>query len=73
MLTSIPDAQREAQMQYFDGHYKMVVAGAYVICAATERKIPVEILRYWSVDLQEAYYDAEASHARVKQLAAGDG
>ncbi len=65
MLTSISESDRQASVRYFDGHYETLVSGAYVVCAATDRKIPIEALRYWSVDLQEAYYDAAASQARM--------
>ena len=32
------------------------------------RKIPLEDLRYWNIDLQEPYFDAEAALTRWKQL-----
>lgn len=72
MLTSDLKSDREAQMRYFDASCKQLTAGDYVICAATQRKIPIEILRYWSVDLQEAYYDAAASHQRMAALSVED-
>ena len=33
----------------------MLKAGRYVVCAVTGQKIPLEQLRYWSAELQEAY------------------
>jgi hypothetical protein len=44
-----------ARLEYLDGEYRVVRPGAYVVCAVTGVPIPVESLRYWSVDLQEAY------------------
>src|SRR5690348_6175874 len=44
-----------AEIEYLDGEYRVVRAGSFVICAITGEKIPLEALRYWSVDLQEAY------------------
>jgi len=41
-------------------------AGAFVRCAVTGEPIPLEELRYWNVDRQEAYSSPEA---RLKQLA----
>jgi hypothetical protein len=35
-----------------------------VRCAVTGLPIPIEELKYWSVDLQEAYIDPEAVLAR---------
>lgn len=44
-----------ADIEYLDGEYRIVKAGAFVICAVTGTRIPLDALRYWSVDLQEAY------------------
>jgi hypothetical protein len=46
---------RPAVLQYLDGEYRVLTPGTYVVCAVTGVKIPLEALRYWSVDLQEAY------------------
>ena len=50
----------EARLHFLDGEYEIVVAGAYVACAVTGAHIPLDALRYWSVDLQEAYASPEA-------------
>ena len=70
MLTSNTDPGREAQIRFFDADFKQIVRGDYVICAATQRKIPIDMLRYWSVDLQEAYFDAAAASHRRAEIAA---
>jgi hypothetical protein len=44
-----------AEIEYLDGEYRIVKPGAYVVCAVSGVHIPLEALRYWSVDLQEAY------------------
>jgi hypothetical protein len=51
----------EARLRYLDSDYQVVVPGSFVVCAVTARRIPLSELRYWSVDRQEAYVDAEAS------------
>jgi len=38
-----------------------MVTGSYVICAVTQERIPLDRLRYWSAERQEAYKDAAAS------------
>jgi hypothetical protein len=43
--------------------------GDHVICAVTGARIPLHELRYWSVDRQEAYVDAEASLQAEKKAA----
>ena len=50
-----PSSQGEAKIQYLDGDYRVISPGAYVVCAVTGVQIPLDELKYWSVDLQEAY------------------
>lgn len=54
----------EAKLRYLDSDFQVVVPGSYVLCAVTNRRIPLSELRYWSVDRQEPYVDAEASLRR---------
>lgn len=44
-----------AEVEYLDGEFRVVKPGSFVQCAVTGASIPLEALRYWSVDLQEAY------------------
>ena len=50
----------EAEVKYLDGDFRVVRPGAYVRCAVTGLPIPLEELKYWSVDLQEAYINPDA-------------
>src|SRR4051794_20853103 len=50
-----PSGHGEAQVQYLDGDFRVISPGTYVRCAVTGVQIPLEELKYWSVDLQEAY------------------
>jgi hypothetical protein len=50
-----PAGHGEAQLQYLDGDFRVVSPGTYVRCAVTDARIPLDELKYWSVDLQEAY------------------
>ena len=50
----------EADVKYLDGDFRVVRPGTFVRCAVTGVQIPLEELRYWSVDLQEAYATPEA-------------
>jgi hypothetical protein len=52
---------REARIHYLDGTFRMLSAGDHVRCAITGVEIPLEELRYWSVERQEPYIDAAAS------------
>ena len=50
-----PPMAGEAEVRYLDGDFRVVRPGAFVRCAVTGVAIPLEELKYWSVDLQEAY------------------
>lgn len=58
----------EAKLRYLDADFEVVKQGRFVVCAVSRRKIPLEDLRYWNVDTQEAYFDAETALKRWKQL-----
>lgn len=61
-------AGRVARLNYLPGTFRVLANGDHVICAITGARIPLHELRYWSVDRQEAYVDAEAS-LKAEQLA----
>ena len=50
----------EADVKYLDGDFRVIRPGAFVRCAVTGAAIPLEELKYWSVDLQEPYASPEA-------------
>jgi len=56
-----------AELEYLDGEYRVLRAGSFVICAVTGAHIPVDALRYWSVDLQEAYASPSAALQRMQE------
>ena len=56
----------EAEVKYLDGDFRVMRPGAFVRCAVTGVSIPLEELRYWSVDLQEAYASPEAVLQRTR-------
>ena len=51
---------RLARLQYLAGTYRVLTPGDHVLCAVTRQPIPLSELKYWSVDLQEAYANPEA-------------
>jgi hypothetical protein len=54
-------AGRAARLHYLPGTFRVFSNGDHVICAVTGARIPLHELRYWSVERQEAYIDAQAS------------
>ena len=60
-----PPSSGEAEVRYLDADFRVVRPGAYVRCAVTDERIPLEELRYWSVERQEAYSGPEAALKRT--------
>jgi len=56
-----------ADLEYLDGEFRVVKAGSFVQCAVTGTPIPLEALRYWSVDLQEAYASPAIALKRLQE------
>ena len=46
----------------------MIRPGRYVLCAVSGVKIPVDALRYWNAELQEAYAGPKEALARFREL-----
>ncbi len=55
MTANDPNLDGLAQLHYGDGDYVVLKPGRFVLCAVTGRRIPLDALRYWSIELQEAY------------------
>ena len=56
-----------AKIKYLPNNYEVLQDGDHVICAISNKKIPLNKLTYWNVDLQEPYYSyVEASIKRDK-------
>ena len=45
-----------AKIRYLPNNFEIEEEGDHVICAVSNKKIPLERLNYWNVELQEAYY-----------------
>jgi hypothetical protein len=63
MLT--PPAGRAARLHYLPGSFRQLSAGDHVVCAVTGATIPLDLLRYWSAERQEAYASCEIATKRL--------
>ncbi|WP_428332686.1 DUF2093 domain-containing protein [Novosphingobium sp.] len=63
MLTST--GGRLARLHYLPGSFRQLSGGDHVLCAITGVPIPLEALRYWNADRQEAYASAEIATKRL--------
>ena len=57
-----------AKIKYLPNNFEIIEAGDYVECAVTGKKINLDDLAYWNVDLQEAYYSYEEAFLKREQL-----
>ena len=57
-----------AKLKYLPNNFKIIEEGDYVICAVSGKKISLNHLTYWNVDLQEPYFSyVEAEIKRGKK------
>ncbi|WP_108810910.1 DUF2093 domain-containing protein [Sphingorhabdus sp. Alg231-15] len=50
-----------AKLYYMPNGFRPLSSGDHVLCAITSEQIPLDELRYWSVEKQEAYATAQIS------------
>ena len=63
MLMSSSD--RPAMLFYQPNGFRVLSPGSHVICAVSGAEVPLEALRYWSVERQEAYASADLATGRL--------
>lgn len=57
-----------AKLHYMPNGFRPLTAGDHVLCAVTGEAIPLDELRYWSVERQEPYATAQISaHAHLPE------
>ena len=57
-----------AQIKYLPNNFEIIENGDYVVCAISGKKISINSLSYWNVELQEPYYSyIEAAIKRERQ------
>ncbi|MCC6927221.1 DUF2093 domain-containing protein [Novosphingobium sp.] len=58
-------ADRPAMLFYQPNGFRVLSPGSHVICAVSSEPVPLESLRYWCVERQEAYASAEFATRRL--------
>ena len=58
----------KAKLKYLANTFEIIEKGDYVECAISKKKIPIENLNYWNVELQEAYFSPEEAKKRFEKL-----
>ena len=63
-------SKKKAKLIFKHNYFEIVEEGDYVVCAISGKKIELQNLNYWNVDLQEAYFspvEANESFKRQKK------
>ena len=57
-----------AKLKYLPNNFQVLENGDYVICAVSGKKINLDELTYWNVELQEAYFSYQEAFEKKEQL-----
>jgi hypothetical protein len=58
-------SNRPAMLFYQPNGFRVLSPGSHVVCAVSGAEVPLEALRYWSTERQEAYASAELATRRL--------
>lgn len=58
-------SEKTAKLYYGASSFRVLRPGQHVICAVSGEIIPLEELRYWSAEYQEAYATPEIATRRL--------
>ena len=61
-------ADKLAKLKYFPNNFQVLSVGDHVLCSVSGKKIPLEKLIYWNVELQEAYFSPKEAQQRYEEL-----
>ena len=57
-----------AKIKYLPNNFKIIESGDHVLCAVSGKKISLENLTYWNVDLQEAYFSYKEAFKKREDI-----
>ncbi|MDY7096516.1 MAG: DUF2093 domain-containing protein [Pseudomonadota bacterium] len=58
-------SEKPAKLYYGPSTFRVLRPGQHVVCAVSGEIIPLEELRYWSAEHQEAYASCEIATKRL--------
>ena len=53
-----------AKIKYLPNNFQIIQNGDHVVCAVSGKKISLDNLTYWNVELQEAYFSPQEANER---------
>ena len=57
-----------AKIKYLPNKFEIIKEGDYVICAISGKKISLDELTYWNVELQEAYFSYKEAFLKNESI-----
>ena len=57
-----------AKIKYLPNNFQIIEPGDYVECAVSGKKIILENLNYWNVELQEAYFSYREAFKKREEI-----
>ena len=57
-----------AKLKYLPNKFEVVEEGDHVLCAISEKKILLDQLIYWNVELQEAYFSYKEVYLKKESI-----
>ena len=57
-----------AKLKYLPNNFQVINNGDYVECAISRKRIDIENLNYWNVELQEPYYSYKEAYQKAEEI-----
>ena len=57
-----------AKLEYLPNNFKILEEGDHVICAISNKRINLDELNYWNVELQEPYFSYKEAFIKNEML-----
>ena len=57
-----------AKLKYLPNNFQIIQEGDHVVCAVSGKKIELDKLTYWNVELQEPYFSYKEAYTKKEQL-----
>ena len=56
-----------AKLKYLPNKFEIIETGDHVICAVSKKKVYLQNLNYWNVELQEAYFSYKEAQLKREE------
>ena len=60
--------RNKAKLKFNPNNFEIIEKGDHVVCAVSGKKIFLNQLTYWNVELQEAYFSPKEAQQRYEEL-----